>query len=321
LKDSGRLSAKRKNGQPLTVCPEDFIVDYSPRQRADLFLLFVDERPPAGLRGLVRQFYRWLFGVGDNKDANDAQAEKAWQTMNERYGNTNAETVTQFLTEKFDGVDHLRKFEYSFLARCLTRPDVKTNVANVYVDMGGGNSYSTVVPILLRLPSAQILSVDVVNHTTQSKYGVRYVRGDCMNTYLSDESADVVTLISTLEHIGLGRWGDPLDVNGDIKTMREAWRILKLGGHVVLTIPYGYPTVVYNLHRIYDAGRLSLITQGFEIVLEEYSLMGQTAQRENIEGVKMVREIPGYYKAMASNQPEIPGGGMFLLRKVKIERE
>lgn len=40
---------------------------------------------------------------------------------------------------------------------------------------------------------------------------------------------DVVMSISTFEHDGLGRYGDPLNPNGDIIAMRSTRRLLKPG--------------------------------------------------------------------------------------------
>jgi SAM-dependent methyltransferase len=301
--------------------PEDYIVDYSPLQDAELFIWVVNERPQSKLtlRSLVRRTreaaYRILEG---NRDPNDIAAEQAWQIIQKKWKTLTPETIAQFLVEKFTPTDPLRKFEYPFLARCLARSDVSKNII---VDMGGGHSYSTVVPMLFRYPNTRILSIDVVNHSRMSRYNVEYVTGDCIQTNLPEQSADVVALISTLEHVGLGRWGDPLDVEGDIKAMREAWRILKPGGHVVLTIPYGFPTVVYNLHRVYDAGRVSILTKGFNIVLSEYSLLGKPATQEQIEGARLVAEFPGYNKTLPPQNgvtaPDVPGGAMYLLQKTE----
>jgi hypothetical protein len=291
-----------------TPRPEDFVLNYSPADSANLFLWEVDERPLISLRSLLRHARGRLFDVNGN------EVKRALAEMTDRWGNTSSETIAQYLSEKFSA-DHLRKFEYAFLARCMARPDV---CKSMIVDIGGGRSYSTVVPMLYSLATTQIISIDVNHHTAISKYRVRYVVGDAMHTQLSDGTVDLLINISTLEHVGLGRWGDPLDVDGDIKCMQETRRILKCGGHAVVTIPYGAPAVVYNLNRIYDVGRVQRLTEGFETVLAEYSLYGNPCARADVEGKPVTNHIPGYYESVPETRrhPEAPGGVMLLLRKV-----
>jgi SAM-dependent methyltransferase len=295
--------------------PRDFAVGFSPEREAELVLWQIDERPPSRLspRGVVRALRGLAQRRGaDKRHANDAAAEQAWAELGSGPGRVPVEAFADHLTRAF-AADYLRTFEYAFLARCLGRPDVRTDVV---VDMGGGNSYSTVVPLVLCPQTTRILSVDVVNHPAKSRYNVEYVRGDCIHTSLRAESADVVAIISTLEHVGLGRWGDPLDPQGDVKAMREAWRVLRPGGHVVLTIPYGHPAVVFNLHRVYDRGRVGLLTEGFDVVQAEYSKLGRSVGREEIEGAPLVPPAPGANpRDPYAGAPQLAGGGMFLLRK------
>ena len=46
------------------------------------------------------------------------------------------------------------------------------------------------------------------------------------------ETFDVILSISSFEHDGLGRYGDPLDPDGDLRSMKEAAQILRPGGGV-----------------------------------------------------------------------------------------
>ncbi len=277
--------------------PAEFLQNYSPLRAAQLTLRLVDERNRFTPRDIARAVRDWLLLC--RGDINDLRAEQAWRVMTARWGGITPDAVCRYLSERWQH-DFMRKFEYVFQARCLLRDDVRTDRL---VDMGGGYSYSTVVPMLLKLSGSTVLSIDVLHHQRRSRYGVEYVCGNCIETGLPAVSADVVMLVSTLEHVGLGRYGDPLAVDGDIRCMREAHRILKPGGHVILTIPYGYPTVVFNMHRIYDDGRVGLLAEGFTTVHTEYTLFGKPATREEADA------------EFANKHDDLTGGIMALLKK------
>jgi SAM-dependent methyltransferase len=290
--------------------PEDYLADYSPNAIATLEIYVVDESRPKGLEAKARAMARRLLNaVGIDPLA--GELTQAWKLIGQP---VTPEKVCIFLEQTFSK-DHLRRFEYPFQARSLCRPDVR---ARTIVDVGGGNCYSTIVPLLLQLKESRVVCVDVVERKSSSRFGVSYVRGDCAKTGLPDGQADVVTMISTVEHVGLGRWGDPPDVQGDLHAVQEARRILRAGGHLVLTAPYGYPTVVYNIHRIYDRGRLEKLIEGFDIVDEKYSLLGAACERQVVEGRRPVLEVPGFYANIPRDCrfPNPAGGVMLLLRKM-----
>lgn len=90
---------------------------------------------------------------------------------------------------------------------------------------------------------------------------------------LQFESNSIISLscMHVVEHIGLGRYGDPLDVFGDIKAIQELKRVLAKGGHLLLVVPVGVPCVMFNAHRIYSYEQVMDYCNGFELI--EFSLI------------------------------------------------
>lgn len=77
---------------------------------------------------------------------------------------------------------------------------------------------------------------------------------------------DVGLSISSFEHDGLGRYGDPLDPEGDLKAMRAAKQVIRPGGLLFLAVPLGKDAVTWNAHRVYGLVRLSLLLEGYRTV-------------------------------------------------------
>ena len=77
---------------------------------------------------------------------------------------------------------------------------------------------------------------------------------------------DAALSVSSFEHDGLGRYGDPLDPNADLKAMRQMKRLLKQDGLLFLTVPLGRDKVVFNIHRIYGRIRLPLLLEGWTVM-------------------------------------------------------
>ncbi|HEX2629107.1 MAG TPA: DUF268 domain-containing protein [Chitinophagaceae bacterium] len=84
---------------------------------------------------------------------------------------------------------------------------------------------------------------------------------------------EIVSLscMHTVEHIGLGRYGDPLDGDGDLKAIAELKRVLKPGGDLLFVTPVGKPRIEFNAHRIYSYEQ---IMEYFSpLTLKEFSLI------------------------------------------------
>jgi SAM-dependent methyltransferase len=98
------------------------------------------------------------------------------------------------------------------------------------------------------------------------------VNCDAKKLRFNDESFDLVTSLSTLEHCGLGRYGEEFDLEADSKVFSEMVRVLKPNGHLVFTttITAGKPSIVFNAHRIYSYGMIKAFCKNMMCVSEKF---------------------------------------------------
>jgi hypothetical protein len=79
-------------------------------------------------------------------------------------------------------------------------------------------------------------------------------------------SFDAGFSISSFEHDGLGRYGDPLDPDADLTAMQRMKAVIKPGGLLYLAVPIGQDKVVWNAHRIYGKHRFPRLIEGWELL-------------------------------------------------------
>jgi hypothetical protein len=72
--------------------------------------------------------------------------------------------------------------------------------------------------------------------------------------YLSGDMApfDAIASYSSIEHSGLGRYGDALNPWGDIIAVAKAWCVTKPRGVMIIQVPYSnVDSILFNAHRTY----------------------------------------------------------------------
>jgi SAM-dependent methyltransferase len=87
----------------------------------------------------------------------------------------------------------------------------------------------------------------------------------------ADRSIESLSCMHVVEHIGLGRYGDPLDPDGDLKAMSELARVLAPGGSLLFVVPVGKPLIRFNGHRIYAYEQI--VSSFSELELAEFALI------------------------------------------------
>ncbi len=98
-----------------------------------------------------------------------------------------------------------------------------------------------------------------------------FQRGSIMDLPFSDNSIASLSSLCVVEHIGLGRYGDPVDYWGSEKAIRELKRVLKPGGNLFVSLPIDEECRVYfNAHRAFTRDYIMELFAGFELVEEKY---------------------------------------------------
>lgn len=101
--------------------------------------------------------------------------------------------------------------------------------------------------------------------------GLECGHADLTKLDFQDSSIESLSCMHVIEHIGLGRYGDSLDPEGDLKAFSELKRVLAIGGSLLLVVPVGKPVVEFNAQRIYSHDQILEIFKNF--YLREFALI------------------------------------------------
>ena len=96
--------------------------------------------------------------------------------------------------------------------------------------------------------------------------GLSSVAGSVLDLPYEDRSLPSVSCLHVAEHIGLGRYGDPLDPEGTRKAAAELQRVVAPGGHLLFSTPVGRPRTNFNAHRIHDPEAVRAMFSELELV-------------------------------------------------------
>lgn len=99
--------------------------------------------------------------------------------------------------------------------------------------------------------------------------GMNFVEGSILNLPFRTGTVESLSSLHVIEHIGLARYGDPLDPEGTVKSARELARVLAPGGELLIGLPVGRSRVCFNAHRIHDSAQV--IAMFADLRLVEFS--------------------------------------------------
>lgn len=114
--------------------------------------------------------------------------------------------------------------------------------------------------------------------------GLVSVSGSILDLPFGDNTLASLSCLHVIEHIGLGRYGDPLDPQGSVKAALELQRVVASGGDLFISLPVGRERVCFNAHRVHSP--LSVLKMFPEMKLVEFSYVddaGRFCERKPVE--------------------------------------
>jgi hypothetical protein len=150
-------------------------------------------------------------------------------------------------------------------------------------------------------PWIEAILINFNNVVTTVEYNVPIIHSTKLNavSYWDFKKADIkydcVVTYSSIEHSGLGRYGDPLNPEGDLEAMADIHKSLIDSGILIWGAPVGHDALVWNVHRIYGKIRLPLMFANFEelkwINNDKYELINQPLQNNSHNPVVVLKKV------------------------------
>ncbi len=96
-------------------------------------------------------------------------------------------------------------------------------------------------------------------------------RMDLMSLPFGDGQLESVSCMHVVEHIGLGRYGDPIDPDGANRAIKELQRVLSTNGVLYFVVPVGIPQICFHAHRVFSP--IDIIERFRDLDLIEFSVV------------------------------------------------
>lgn len=161
-------------------------------------------------------------------------------------------------------------FDRHYVYHCAWAARVVASLRPSYhVDVSSHLYFSTLVSafVPVRFYDYRPARIGLTNLTSQA--------ADLCALPFEDQSISSLSCMHVVEHVGLGRYGDPLDPDGDLKAMEELTRVLAVDGSLLFVVPVGQPRIMFNAHRIYSYRQ---IVEYFpDLSLEQFAMVPDQA--------------------------------------------
>lgn len=134
-----------------------------------------------------------------------------------------------------------------------------------HIDVGSHHTFVAFLSKVIPLTMVDIRPLDLALSTLNFK------EGSILDLPFDSESIESLSSLCVIEHIGLGRYGDPLDPKGSEKAIVELKRVLKPGGDLYISLPLDDENKIYfNAHRAFSEKYLLKLFDPLKVINKRY---------------------------------------------------
>jgi hypothetical protein len=149
------------------------------------------------------------------------------------------------LRERFESSGNLGHYFYEDLT---TAQRIFENKPQKHVDVG-----SRVDGFVAHVASFREIEVFDIRPQEARIKNIKFIVADFTNIPPNLHSyTDSLSSLNVIEHFGLGRYGDPIDVDGHLKGLENMYKVLKPGGKFYFSTPIGPQRIEFNAHRVFS---------------------------------------------------------------------
>ena len=134
-----------------------------------------------------------------------------------------------------------------------------------HVDVGSHHKFVAFLSKVLPVTMIDIRPLSLPLETLEFK------EGSILKLPFPDKSVESLSSLCVVEHIGLGRYGGPLDASGSEKAIAELCRVMRPNGHLYVSVPIDdHNRLFFNAHRAFKEQYFEALLSPLRIVDRRY---------------------------------------------------